>query len=101
VLVALGIFSVFVLMGDYFAAGKYLTPEEVANQELAENLPEEIPFVAKLFPAYLSFLLSAVLVIPAILLDIKNKKSYRIFLIISSLVALGGFFVIVGVLKYL
>lgn len=101
VLVALGIFSLFILMGDYFAAGKYLTPDEVTSQELAEEVSEEIPFVAKLFPAYLSFLLSAILVIPAIFLDLKNKKSYRIFLIISSLAALSGFFVIVGVLKYL
>ena len=38
---------------------------------------------------------------PAIFLDFKERKSYRIFLIISSLVALAGFFVIVGVLKYL
>jgi hypothetical protein len=101
VLVALGVFSLFVLMGDYFEAAKYLTPEEIANQELDENVPVEIPVVAKLFPAYLSFLLSTLLVIPAIFLDIKNKKNYRIFLIISSLVALSGFFVIVGVLKFL
>ncbi len=101
VLVALGIFSLFVLMGDYFAAGKYLTPEEIVSEELAEEVTEEIPFITKLFPAYISFLLSALLVIPAIFLDIKNRKSYRIFLIISSFTALGGFFVIVGVLKYL
>jgi hypothetical protein len=101
VLVMLGVFSLFVLMGDYFDAGKYLTPEEVTNRELEENVPEEIPVIAKLLPAYLSFLLSALFVIPAILLDIMNKKSYRIFLIISSLVALSGFFVIVGVLKFL
>lgn len=101
VLVALGIFSLFVLMGDYFAPGKYLTPEEVVSEELAEEVTGEIPVVAKLFPAYLSFLLAALLVVPAIVLDIKDRKSYRIFLIISSLVALAGFFVIVGVLKYL
>ncbi len=101
VLVALGIFSVFVLMGDYFAAGKYLTPDEVVSEELAEEVTGEIPFIAKLLPAYVSFLFSALLVVPAIFLDIKDQKSYRIFLIISSLVALAGFFVIVGVLKFL
>ncbi len=101
ILVALGIFSVFIVTGDYFATAKFLTPDEVASVELAEDVTGEVPFIAKLFPAYLSFLLSALLVIPAIFLDIKNKKSYRIFLIISSLIALSGFFVIVGVLKFL
>lgn len=101
ILVALGVFSLFVVTGDYFAAANFLTPDEIASVEMAEDVPEEIPFIAKLLPAYLSFLLSALLVIPAIFLDLKNKKSYRIFLIISSLTALFGFFIIVGVLKYL
>jgi hypothetical protein len=101
ILVALGVFSLIIITGDYFAPSKFLTPDEIASVEMEEDVTNDVPFVAKLFPAYLSFLLSALLAIPAIFLDIKNKKSYRIFLIISSLTALFGFFIIVGVLKYL
>jgi hypothetical protein len=101
VLIALGIFAIVVLSGDYFSAGKYLTQEELANQQLEENLTEEIPFIARLFPAYLIFVISAVLAIPTIIFDLKNKKSYVYWAIIAGLVALAGFFVIVGQLKYI
>lgn len=101
IFVAFGIFSLFVITGDYLAAGKFLTPDEIATQELTDEVIEEIPFQAKLLPAYLSFVLSAVLAIPAIFLDIKNRKSYLWFILSAGLVSLFGFFVIVGVLKYL
>jgi len=45
--------------------------------------------------------ISAVLAIPAIIFDIKNKKSYPWFILSAGLLSLFGFFVIVGVLKYL
>jgi len=101
IFILLGIFSLFVILGDYLAAGKYLTPEEIANQQIYEDTEEAIPFIGKLLPAYLSFLVSAILAIPAIVLDIKNKKSYYWFIILTGLVSLFGFFIIVGVLKYL
>lgn len=101
ILVILGIFSLFVIFGDYLAAGKFLTPNEIASEELADGVVDEVPFQAKLLPAYLSFILSAILAIPAIVLDIKNKKLYRWFIISAGLVSLFGFFVIVGILKYL
>lgn len=101
VLIALGIFAIVVLSGDYFSAGKYLTQEELANQQLEENLSEEIPFVARLFPAYLLFVISAVLSIPTIIFDLKNKKGYVYWAITAALVALAGFFVIVGQLRYI
>jgi len=101
IFILLGIFSLFVIFGDYLAAGKYLTPEEIANQQIYEDTEEAIPFIGKLLPAYLSFLVSAILAIPAIVLDIKNKKSYYWFIILTGLVSLFGFFIIVGVLKYL
>ncbi len=101
VLIALGIFAIVVLSGDYFSAGKYLTQEELANQQLEENLTEEIPFIARLFPAYLLFVISAVLSVPTIIFDLKNKKGYVYWAIIAGLVALAGFFVIVGQLKYI
>jgi len=101
ILLLLGIFSLFVIFGDSLAAGKFLTPNEIASEELADGIVDEIPFQAKLLPAYLSFVISAVLAIPAIIFDIKNKKSYRWFILSAGLLSLFGFFVIVGVLKYL
>ena len=87
----------FVLSGDYLAGAEFLTPDEIADSELTDDAIEEIPFQAKLLPAYLSFVLSAILAIPAIVLDIKNNKKYQWFILLAGLVSLGGFFVIVGV----
>ena len=101
ILVLLGVFSLYVIFGGYLDAGKFLTPNEIATEELADGVVDEIPFQAKLLPAYLSFILSAILAIPAIVLDIKNKKIYRWFIVSAGLVSLFGFFVIVGILKYL
>lgn len=101
ILILLGIFSLFVIFGDSLATAKFLTPNEIASEELADGVIDEIPIQAKLLPAYISFVLSAVLTIPAIVLDIKNKKGYRWFIISAGLVSLFGFFVIVGILKYL
>lgn len=101
IFILLGIFSLFVIFGDYLAASKYLTPEEITNQEIYEDTVEEIPFIAKLLPAYLSFVFSAVMAIPAIVLDIKDKKGYQWFTVITGLMALLGFFIIVGVIRYL
>ncbi len=101
ILMLLGIYSLFIITGDYLAAGKFLTPDEIASKELTDDAIEEIPFQAKLLPAYLSFVVSAILAIPAIFLDIRNKKGYQLFIILAGLVSLFGFFVIVGVLKYL
>lgn len=101
ILVLLGIFSLFVIFGDSLAAGKFLTLNEIASEELEDGIVDEIPFQAKLLPAYLSFVLSSVLAIPAIVLDIKNKKGYQWFIILAGLASLFGFFIIVGILKYL
>jgi hypothetical protein len=97
----LGVFSLYVIYGGYLAAGKFLTPSEIATEELEDGVMGEIPFQAKLLPAYLSFILSAILAIPAIVLDFKNKKSYLWFILSAALVSLFGFFIIVGILKYL
>ena len=101
IFVVLGIYSLFIITGDFLAAGKFLTPDEIVGKEFIDEKFEEIPFQAKLLPAYLSFVVSAVLAIPAIFLDIKNKKSYQWFIVLAGLVSLFGFFVIVGVIKYL
>ncbi|MCF6357605.1 MAG: hypothetical protein L3J54_07340 [Draconibacterium sp.] len=99
--VLLGVYSLIILSGDYFAAKDFLTPEEIASEELDGEIIDEIPFLAKLFPAYLSFVVSSVLALPAIFLDIKNSKKYRLFIILAGLVALFGFFVIIGAVKTL
>ena len=101
IFILLGLFSLFVIFGGYLAAGKYLTPNEIASEELADGVIDEVPFQVKLLPAYLSFIISAVLAIPAIIFDIKNKKGYRWFIISAGLVSLFGFFIIVGILRYL
>lgn len=101
ILALLGIYSLFIITGDYLAAGKFLTPNEIASEELSDGTIEEVPFQAKLLLAYLSFVVSAVLAIPAAILDIKNKKVYQWIIVFAGLVSLFGFFVIVGILKYL
>lgn len=101
IFILLGLFSLFVIFGGYLAAGKFLTPNEIASEELADGVIDEVPFQVKLLPAYLSFIVSAVLAIPAIIFDIKNKKGYRWFIISAGLVSLFGFFIIVGILRYL
>ena len=101
IFVLLGIYSAIILSGDYFAAKDFLSLEEVASEELDNEIIDEIPFQARLFPAYLSFVASSVLALPAIFLDIKNSKKYRLFIILAGLVALFGFFVIIGAVRTL
>ena len=101
IFVLLGIYSIFVITGDYLAGGEFLTPGEIADLEITDELNEEIPFQAKLLPAYISFIVSAFLAIPAIYLDLKKNKKYQWFIVSAGLVSLAGFFIIVGVLQYL
>lgn len=101
IFVILGIYSIFVITGDYLAGGEFLTPGEITDKELIDEAIEEIPFQAKLLPAYISFVISAILAMPAIYLDLKHKKSYRWFILSAGLVSLFGFFIVVGVLQYL
>ena len=99
IFVLLGVYSLIILSGDYFAATEFLTPEEIASEELDGEIIDEIPFQAKLFPAYLSFVLASVLALPAIFFEIKSSKKYRWFIVLSALAALFGFFVIIGAVK--
>ena len=101
IFVLLGIYSIFIITGDYLAGGEFLTPGEIADLELTDEVNEEIPFQAKLLPAYISFIVSAILSIPAIYLDLKKNKKYQWFIVSAGLVSLAGFFIIVGVLQYL
>ncbi|MCY1722514.1 hypothetical protein OU798_19345 [Prolixibacteraceae bacterium Z1-6] len=99
IFIVLGIYSLVVLLGDYLAIGNYLTPEEVVSEEIDNEILNEVPFQAKLVPAYLCFLIASVLAIPSLILDWKNKKHARILIVIFSLVALMGFFIVVGTVR--
>lgn len=99
ILIALGIYSLIILMGDWFAASKYLTPEEIATQELEDDIIAEAPFQAQLVSAYLSFVVGAMVSLAALIFEWKDKKPGRILIIISGLIMLFGFFVIVGAIK--
>lgn len=101
ILVLLGTYSLFLLSGDYFAASKFLTPEEIASEELDDLIISKIPFQAKLLPAYWSFVTAAILALPAIFLDIKDNKKYCWFIVVAGLVCLFGFFIIIGAVKAL
>ncbi len=101
IMILLGVYSLVILSGDYLAAKDFLTPEEIASEEFDDIIIDEIPFLAKLFPAYLSFVISSVLALLAILFELKNSKKFRWFIVLSALVSLFGFFVIVGALKTL
>ncbi|HPF50870.1 MAG TPA: hypothetical protein PK335_04805 [Draconibacterium sp.] len=99
IFIALGIFAAVVLLGDFLAAGKFLSPEEVVAEEIDGEILNEVPLEAKLLPAYWNFLLSSVIAIPALILDLKQKKFAQLVTIIMGLVALLGFFIIVGALR--
>ncbi len=99
IFIALGIFAAVVLLGDFLAAGKFLSPEEVIAEEIDGEILNEVPIEAKLLPAYWSFLVAAVLAIPTFLLDLKQKKFAKVAIVITSLLALLGFFVIVGAIR--
>ena len=57
IFIVLGIFSIIVLVGDYLAAGEYLSLEEITAEELDDEILNEIPIEAKLLPGYLSFII--------------------------------------------
>uniref|UniRef100_UPI0032162BF7 hypothetical protein n=1 Tax=uncultured Draconibacterium sp. TaxID=1573823 RepID=UPI0032162BF7 len=99
IFIVLGIYSLFILLGDYLALGNYLTPEEIASEEIDDEIMNEVPFQAKLIPAYWCFLLASVLAIPSLILDWKDKKHARTLTTILGLVALLGFFIVVGTVR--
>ncbi|SHF86297.1 hypothetical protein SAMN05444274_11110 [Mariniphaga anaerophila] len=97
----LGIFSLYSLLSGSFSAHDFLTPAEIISEEMEEETMEGIPFVARLLPAYIAFLTTGLLAIPAFLLELKDKKGKNLFIILTALAGLAGFFVIVGALKSL
>lgn len=99
IFIMLGIFALVVILGDYLAAGNFLTPEEVAAEELNDEILNEAPIEARLLPAYWGFLAAGILAIPTFLLEWKNHKRTNALVVITALVALLGFFVVVGALR--
>lgn len=97
--ILLGIFAVIVLLGDYLAAGNFLTPDEIAAEELNDEILNEAPIEAQLLPAYLSFAIAGTLAIPSLILEWKNHKRANLMIVITAMVALLGFFIIVGALR--
>ena len=95
----LGIFAVYNISMDSFSASEFLTPAEVVAEEADNETMTEIPFIAKLLPAYIIFIISGILSVPAFWFDWKNKKPTRLFIILTGLVSLTGFFIIVDALK--
>lgn len=97
----LGIFAALILWGFLFPAFDFLTPEEIASYEMEDELNPEVPFQAMLFPAFISFVASGILAIPAIILEWLNRKGKNLLVILTALIALLGFFMIVGALRSL
>lgn len=97
----LGIFAALVMWSDLFSSYEFLTPEEILKEELEDDLDGDIPFQAMLFPAYLAFVLSGLLAVPALILEWKSRKGKNLLIILTALTALFGFFIIVGALRNL
>ena len=101
IFVLLGFYALFVLAGDSFAANEFLTLDEIASEELDDEITDEIPFQAKLIPAYWSFVCAAAVAVFSIFFDLKGNQKYRWFIVASGLIALFGFFIIIGAVKSL
>ena len=101
IFVVLGVFSIYTIQAGYFSASHLLTPEELTERSMGDETYTNLPFQARLLPAYWSFVITALLAVPALYFDWKNIKPRKLFTILASLVALFGFFIIVGELRML
>lgn len=97
----LGLYAGFAISSGYFSAYDYLTPAEIMNEELEEETFEELPIQAKILPAYWIFIVSGIVAIPAFIFEWKEKKLRNLFMILTGLTALFGFFIIVGEIRSL
>ena len=97
--ILLGLYALGVLMENHLDPGSFLTPEEIASEELDDEIINEIPMEKKLFPAYLSFILASLFALPCLIFEWKNKKGAKILLVFTALIALAGFFTIVGAVR--
>lgn len=99
VFILLGILSAIVIFGDYLTFVDYLSPAEIAAEEIDGEILNEVPIEAQLLPGYWSFIVASILAIPSLLLDWVNHKRSKLFIVLTALVALAGFFIIVGTIR--
>lgn len=97
----LGVFAVYALSKGYFSSHRFLTPEEIVNEEMEIEMMEGLPFVAQIMPAYLVFIFSGLLSVPSFFMELKNRKGKNLFIILMTISGLLGFFIIVGALRSL
>jgi hypothetical protein len=97
--VILGIFAAYAIASGYFVFSQFLSPDEILSEELEEDVVRELPIQAKILPAYWMFVVSGILSIPAFIMELKSKKAARWLMVAFCLIALGGFFIIVGAVK--
>lgn len=101
IFILLAIFAGFAILNGHFSAHNFLTPEEIISEEMEEIYFDEIPFQVKLLPAYVAFLFSGLLAVPAFILEWKNRKGKSLLMILTGLAGLMGFFIIAGALRNL
>lgn len=99
IFILLGLYALYILLGDHLKPGSFLTPEEIASEELDDEIINEVPMEKRLFPAYICFLVSSVLALPCFFFEWKNKKAARILLVLTALIALAGFFITVAAVQ--
>ena len=99
ILIGLGLYALYAILEGYFIYRNYLTPEEILSEDMGEDIVEQIPAEARMLPAYWLFIATGIMTIPALYFEWKNKKAARYLMIIACLIALSGFFIIVGALK--
>jgi hypothetical protein len=97
--ILLAIYAAYTIYNGQFTAQSLLTPEEIINEEMGEDPTEELPLQARIFPAYILFIFSGLLAIPAFIFEWKGLKGKNLLMILTAFIALTGFFLIVGALK--
>jgi hypothetical protein len=95
----LALFSIWRIANGSFAPGNFLTPDEVADQELNNELNETVPLLAKILPAYLFFVVTGLFSVISFWLDLKDIKWAKLLTILTGSVAIVGFFIVVGAVK--
>lgn len=101
ILAALGVYAIWAINQGYFLSPEYLIPEEFHETETEGEIIEQTQFEVMLLPAYRSFVVCGILAITALFFDWKDKKPGRLFIILTGLAALAGFFVIIDALKFM
>jgi hypothetical protein len=101
IFVLLAVYAAYAISKGYFSSNEFLTPQEIISKEMKEEVFEEMPFQARLLPAYLIFIASGILGIPAFFLEWKERKGRNLLVILTALAGLMGFFIIVGALRSL